>query len=232
MEVIKMLLVEDDEAFRTITKCCLELTGEYQVYEAKDGYEGFESFQSQKFDVIVTDIDMPKISGLTMIDLIRKEDKDVPILITSGLTDSKNVHEGFEREIDNYIKKPFQPEELDDFVKSVLRQRKKTFQIETEEIKKFQLGAYIFDLENRCLIYKETILLSGREAQILYLLYTNKNKIVNRADILKKIWDEAGDSFFQSRILDVNISKLRKYLNDDPTIKIVNFRGKGLKLTF
>ena len=165
-----------------------------------------------------------------MIDLIRKEDRNIPILVTSGLTDTKNVHEGFAHEIDYYIKKPFQPEELDDQVKAILRRIKNTDQTVTEENQKLQLGVYVFDPGNRRLTYKNTISLSGRETKILYMLYTNKNKIVQRKDIVNEFWDKKGDYTFQSRCLDVIISNLRKHLKDDPNVKIVNFRGEGLKL--
>ena len=206
------------------------MTGEYTVYEAKNGLEGYETFKSNKLDIIVTDVDMPKISGLVMIDLIRKENKNIPIIVTSGLTALENVKEGFKHEIDSYIKKPFQPEELDGFVKAILWRMANNNQLMADENQILPLGHYEFDLENYCLKYDEkTISLSKREALILYMLYRNRNKIVKRKEILKEFWG-AEDDFFHSRCLDVYTNRLRKHLNKDKAVSIITHRSKGIRL--
>ena len=232
MEVIKLLLAEDDEAFRTVTRICLEMTGEYEIYEAKDGLEGYNLFKSHVLDIIVADIDMPKITGFAMIDLIRKEDKYIPILVTTGLTESKHVREGFKLNIDNYIKKPFLPEELDEYIKSALRHKINPGPV--SERKQFQMGDYVFDYDGFCLKYKdnkEHILLSGRETEILYMLYQNRGKIVKYNEILKKFWGSENDSYHKNS-LNVFICNLRKYLKDDPSVQIFTFRREGVKLVF
>jgi len=234
MEIIKLklLLVEDDHDFRNIIKDCLEMTGEYIVEEAKNGWEGYNAFKSSNFDLIVTDVDMPKVSGLDMVDMIRKDNKNIPILVASGMTNAHNIHEGFKHEIDNYIKKPYTSEELDGVIKALFKRIVHNNQIMTEENKLIPLSSYLFDTENRCLKYEDTIVpLSKRETQILYMLYINKGKLVKRSVILQEFWGSE-DDFFHSRSLDVFITKLRKLLKDDQSIKITTIRSEGLKLVF
>ena len=230
MDLIKLLLVEDDTDYRTIIKECLEMTGEYTVFEAKNGLEGYEIYKSYPFDIIVTDVDMPKVSGLEMVDLIRKDDIFIPILVASGLTNPQNIDEGFKHDIDNYIKKPFTPDELDGFIKAILKRIMKNNQMMKKENNKCPLGSYLFDIENRRLIHKQkNIHLSKREAQILFMLYSNRGKVVLRSAILKQFWGAENDPF-HSRSLDVFITKLRNYLKDDKSVIISTLRGEGLRL--
>ena len=215
MTTIKLLLVEDENDFRSIIKDCLEMTGDYEVVEAKNGLEGYETFQSFAFDIIITDVDMPKVSGFEMIDLIRKVNTNIPILVASGLTNPENLVEGFKHDIEGYIKKPYTSEELDGTIKAIFKRIMINNQFVIEENKSFQIGAYMFDIENRCLIHKGTsTTLSKREAQILYMLYKNKGKVVKRSVILKQFWGEEDDPF-HSRSLDVFITRLRHFLKNE-----------------
>lgn len=231
MEPIKLLLVEDDNDFRTIIKESLELTGEYRVYEAKNGMEGLKAFKTFDLDIIVADIDMPVINGLEMVDLIRMDNLHIPILVASALTNPENLEEGFKHNIDNYIKKPYIARELNGYVRAILKRIVDNDRIITEGQKVLHVGSYLFDLENRRLIRHEHRKdLTRLEASILFLLCKDKGELVNRKDILNEVW--GCDDFYHSRSLDVFINKLRKYLKDDKSIEIVTQRGKGLKLLF
>ena len=231
MEKIKLLFVEDENDFRSIIKDCLEMTGEYRVTEAKNGFEGYEAFKSSDFDIIVTDVDMPKITGLELVDLIRK-DSNVPILVASGLTNPERVNEGFKHDIDSYIKKPYTFEEIDGVIKALFKRLKNKNHIITEENKLLQFGSFTFDSGNRCLKHNDmTISLSKREAQILYLLLNNKGKLVKRSVILRQFWGSDDDPY-HTRSLDVFITKLRNYLKDDKSVKIYTLRSEGFKLEF
>ena len=226
MERIKLLLVEDDNDYRIIIKDCLEMTGEYIIHEAKNGWEGYETFKSHHFDIIVTDIDMPKVSGLEMVDLIRKDNKNIPILIASGMTHAHNINEGFKHDIDNYIKKPYTPEELDGVIKALFKRMAHHNQMVTEKTI-IPLCSYLFDIENRSLNHKnKNISLSKREAQILYMLYRYKDRLVKRNEILKEFWGAEND-YYQSRCLDVFINKLRRCLKEDSSIELITIRGEG-----
>jgi len=233
MENIKLLLVDDDKGYRTTIKVSLEMIGNYTIYEAQDGLEGYEVFKSlDNLDIIVADIDMPKISGLEMVDLIRKDDPYIAIVVASGLISSDNVIEGYKHDIDNYIKKPFTAYELDGVIKALFNRLNKFNQIVAEEKKIIPLGSYLLDTEKRNLTRGQKIIsLSKREAQILYMLYKSKGKLVQRSDILKEFWGSE-DDFFHSRSLDVFINRLRKYLKEDKSIKISTVRSDGLILEF
>jgi len=230
MEIIKLLFVEDDNDFRSVIKDCMELTGDYEIFEAQNGSEGYYVFKTQTLDVIVTDIDMPKVTGFEMVDLIRKEDVNIPILVASGLTNPTSINDAFKIGIDNYIKKPFTSDELDCYIKALMKRIKNNSLVLTEDTKIFSLGSFLFDIENRFLKYKEKVTsLSKRETHILYMLYKSKGKVVLRKDILSEFWGSEDDPF-HARSLDVFITKLRKYLHDDSSVDIITIRGEGLKL--
>ena len=229
MDDIKLLLVEDDEKFRRLTKGSLELTGKYEVFEAANGLEGYNAYKSFMPDIIVTDVDMSVMTGLEMIEKIKKEDPYIPILITSGMNSNRDVAKGFHLKIDNYITKPFLPAELDYKIEAVLRRMGWTENKNKEENNIYILGSSLFDPLNHSLKREDrTVDLTPRGAQILQLLFDNKNKVVKRIDILKKFWEN--DDFYTSRSLDVFVTKLRKCLKEDKSVEIVTVRKEGLKL--
>jgi Response regulators consisting of a CheY-like receiver domain and a winged-helix DNA-binding domain len=229
MEFKKVLLVEDDDSFRIIIKDTLELTSKYEVFDAKNGSEGYKAFKSFKPDVIVTDVDMPVMSGFEMIEKIRKEDPDIPVIITTGMTEAKDIGRGYNLEIDTYIKKPFSPLEVNLALEALFRRVEKSRKPLKEKNNLHALGIYNFDIENNCLICENNkIKLTKRDTQILQLLYENKGNVVLRKDILVLLWGE--DNYFNSRSLDVFIRKLRNHLKEDKSIELVTIRQEGLKL--
>lgn len=231
MKEIKLLLVEDDIDYREVVKDSLELMGNYNVFAAKDGQEGYEGYKTFLPDIIVSDVDMPLMSGLEMVTKIREEDADIPILFASARYSARDLANGFKLEIDDYIKKPYLPGELELHIKSILRRVAKVKQINKEESLSFPLGSYLFDLKGHCLRRGEEALnLTVREAQILQLLYEEKGELVKRKDILMQFW--GADDYYASRSLDVFISNLRKYLEQDDAVQIVTIRGEGLILSF
>ncbi len=227
MTKIKLLLVEDDPDFRALVKNSLAITGEYNICTAGNGKEGLEAYKKFNPDIIVSDVDMPQMSGLEMVKEIRKQNKVILILMASGLTKGEDLSAGYNADIDNYIKKPYIPAELDLQIKALLKRIDKN---EKEpQNKLYQFGSFLFDIANQCLIYeKEKLKLTPHETNILSILHENKNNIVKREDMLNKIW--GSNSHFHSRSLDVFITKLRKYLEKDSTVQIETIRGKGLRL--
>ena len=229
MEDIKLLLVENDNDFREVTKDSLEITGKYEVFEAENGLEGYRAYKSFTPDIIVADIDMPVMTGLDMIKKIREEDPDIPIVIASGHTDSRSIGKGYNLKIESFIKKPYLPGELHGCIESVFRRINKSEKINKEENKLYQLGSYQFDYKNHCLISEnKTKNLTTREARILQLLYEGKGNVVKRKDILDQCWGT--EDYFTSRSLDVFITNLRKHLEEDTSVEIVTVRGEGIKL--
>jgi len=227
MEPIKLLFVDDDTSFAFIVKGCLELTGNYQVQTAFNGEEGLDIFYSFNPDVVVADISMPVLDGMEMISQIRKKNSTVPVLFASGHTSTHHVLNGYKLNADNYIKKPFLPEELSAHIYAVLRRNQMFSHLVNEEY--VYLGDIIFNTEKLYLQYQNIKhKITERESKVLYKLYKDKGNVVKREDILKEIWGMS--DFFTSRSLDVFVNLLRKHLSLDPRINIETIRGKGLVL--
>lgn len=228
--MIKLLLIEDDMDWAYIMKSSLEEIIEgYEVNIAANGKEGLVLLDAFCPDIVVSDIKMPEMDGLDMVRKIRQTDKEILIVFATGKTSAKDVAAGYEAGVNNYIKKPFLPEELDAHIKALINLRNET----KVKIKKtvYAIGSYQFDPKNLFLLYNfQKQLLTVREAQILELLVENKGEIVRRDAILLKFWDF--NDPYTSRSLDVFIAKLRGYLSKDPSIRITNVKSVGLILDF
>lgn len=229
--MIKLLLVEDDVNLRYIIQSGLqEIIGGYEVIAATNGAEGLNAWKEHHPDIIVSDVDMPVMNGLEMVERIRETDGDTPILFTSALTSPKDVKVGFKIGVNNYIKKPFVPDELDAHIHALLQMKEgaKT-RTETDH---YKLGRLTLDAKHATLRNDETgkiQVLTVREAGILQLLAENKNETVKRSAILSRFWDKE-DDYFASRSMDVFITKIRKLLAEEPCIEIKTIRGVGLML--
>lgn len=230
--MIKLLLVEDDPTLSYIIQSGLqEIIGGYEVITAGNGAEGLLAWQQHHPDIIISDIDMPVMNGFQMVERIRETDGDTPIVFASALTSPKDVREGYKIGVNNYIKKPFVPDELDAHIHGLLKMKDgaKT----RNESGYYKIGSYTLDAEHASLRNDNTNtkkVLTVREAQILQLLADNKNETVKREAILSRFWNTE-DDYFASRTLDVFIAKLRKLLEDDPLVSIKTIRGIGLRLT-
>ncbi len=234
--MIKILLVEDDDACAYAIQGGLELLDVYEVRLAENGKEALAVYETFRPDVVVSDIEMPEMNGLELARAIRERDSRVIILFASGLTSPKDLREGYKIDIDEYVKKPYIAEELHGRIQAILRRIRQTAAsglTSSIEEKPFgiSVGRYMFDTEKQTLLLdnKVTQKLSLREAEILSLLFENRNRLVTRTEFLERFWKNQ-DPEFSSRSLDVFIAKLRKYLSEDTSIKIVNERGRGLRL--
>ena len=228
MAKTKLLFVEDDITFSYIIKNSLELSGEYEIQTASNGKEGLEMYRTFNPDVIVADIEMPVLDGMEMVKKIRDENESIPILLATGQTNVQNVLKGYKLNADNFIKKPYIPEELDAHIQAIFRRIKNAIIIHAKK-DIILLGEYIFNVDKQILQYKNIIYkLTARESQILEKLYEHKGKLISRKKLLEGLWGV--NDFFTSRSLDVFLNKLRKRLSHDPNIKIETVRGKGLLL--
>ena len=224
---IKVLIAEDDPFIGMITKECFETKG-FEVYLCEDGKKAFSCYLEKKPDVCILDVMMPLKDGFTLAKEIRSIDADIPILFLTAKSLKEDVIKGFKIGADDYVKKPFSVEELIARVDAILRRSK----IPSNELNHqivFQIGAFSFDSEFNILkIDKEQIKLTDKESEILAELCRNQNEITDRRSLLIKVWGD--DSFFNSRSLDVYITKLRKYLKKDLNVDLVTIRSKGFKL--
>ena len=229
--MVKLLLVEDDASLAYIEKTGLEdIIGGYDVTTAANGKEGLQAWQQIHPDVIISDIDMPVMNGFEMVERIRETDGDVIIIFTSALTSPNDVKAGYRLGINNYVKKPFVPEELDAHIQALMKMRggAKT----QKETNHYKLGKYTLDADHATLRDDETDIsqtITQREAQILQLLAENQNHVVRREAILSRFWNTE-DDYFASRSLDVFVNKLRKLLSGEPRITLKTVRGVGLQL--
>jgi DNA-binding response OmpR family regulator len=222
---IKILLAEDEPSLAMIIKESLE-TRNFEVDLYINGDEAFAAFQKLKYDILVLDVMMPKKDGFTLTKDIRKLDKKIPIIFLTAKSQTQDVVEGFTIGGNDYLKKPFSMEELIVRINALL-DRNATPTIET----KTAIGLYIFDATKQTLLFdKKTIALTHRESALLELLLINKDEILDRSTILNTIW--GNDDFFNGRSMDVFITKLRKKLDQDQNVKILNIRGFGYKITY
>jgi DNA-binding response OmpR family regulator len=229
MNTIKLLFVEDDPSFSFVVKESLELTGRYEICAASNGKQGLEAYASFAPDIIVSDIEMPVMNGLQMVQLIRQKDSYIPILFATGRTKAQDVLDGYKLNVDNFIKKPFIPDELDAHIQAILK-RIQARAIIINNDKDMLLGEYIFNVATQILQWRnEKHKLTPRGADVLWLLYEGKGEVVKRNIILEKLWGIS--DFFTSRSLDVFINALRKHLSFDSNIQIQPVRGEGFRLT-
>lgn len=223
----RILLVEDDPNLAFVTRDNLEIAG-YHVTHCEDGETGYEAFSKDHFDLCILDIMLPKADGISLARKIRETDNLTPILFLTAKTMKEDKIEGFKAGADDYITKPFNIEELllriDVFLRRSQAQRQQQV---TGNI--FELGRYTFDHRNLCLhLGDNKRKLTQKEADLLRFLALHKDQIAKRSEILTKLWGE--DDYFLGRSLDVFISKLRKYLKEDPAITIVNHHGVGFSM--
>jgi DNA-binding response OmpR family regulator len=226
MDKIKLLLVEDEAILAQVTKETLETRG-FEIRIAYNGIEGWSLYHSFSPDICVIDIMMPHKDGLSLVTDIRKVNEDIPVIFLTAKTQTADVIKGLEIGADDYMKKPFSMEELILRVKRLVRTANKQSAL-SQDIPA-TIGQYYFNYARLELFYRDEVInLSQREADLLQMLLTNKNALLVRKDALLKIWGE--DNFFNGRSMDVYITRLRKYLQRDAAIQILNVRGKGYKL--
>ncbi|WDO14233.1 response regulator transcription factor [Flavobacterium sp. WW92] len=220
---IKIILAEDEPALAQIIKESLE-TRNFEVVLCKNGEEAFDAYTKEKPELLVLDVMMPKKDGFTLAKEIRKLDKKTPIVFLTAKSQTQDVVDGFQLGGNDYLKKPFSMEELIVRIHSLLGR----IQPEKNE-EDIAIGSYLFNLTKQTLNHSGNMLfLTHREASLLHLLVENKNDILDRSLVLKKIWGD--DDFFNGRSMDVFITKLRKKLSLDPNIQIINVRSQGYKL--
>jgi len=222
----KILLAEDDENLGLLLKEYLNAkTFSTDLFE--DGQKALDGFCNDIYDLCILDVMMPVMDGFTLAKEIRAINEDMPIIFLTARSMKDDVLEGFKIGADDYITKPFNMVELLFRIEAVLRRVKKPDTPIIQSI--FTLGKYTFDSQKQVLQRDDfSYKLTTKEAELLKLLCDNANQILERNYALKNIWED--DNYFNARSMDVYITKLRKYLKDEPTVEILNVHGKGFKL--
>jgi DNA-binding response OmpR family regulator len=225
MSKTKVFYVEDELFLARIVKESLETRG-LEVIMESDGGKAVELFKKTKPDICVLDVMLPNKDGFEIADEIRMIDEDIPIIFLTAKTQTEDVVKGFNLGGNDYIRKPFSMEELIVRIQHQLRdQQDEPKKIGGEGVK---LGKFQFQPNRQVLADgKEDKKLSFRESELLKVLYEHRDRIIDRRDILNLLW--GNDSFFNSRNLDVYITKLRNYLKEDPNLEIITIKGIGYR---
>lgn len=222
-EKLKILLAEDDLNLGVLLVDFLEAEG-FEVKLCKDGELALKTFRENTFHLCLLDVMLPKMDGFSLAKGIRSKDSNVPLIFITAKSLKEDKLKGYDLGADDYITKPFDEEELLWKIKAVIRRIPgKTADGRKEVI---SIGKYLFDFNNQSLtIDGSTKRITERECDILNYLATHRNNVVKREVMLKDLWGE--NDYFFGRSLDVFITKIRKYLKDDPSLSIENVFGVG-----
>ncbi|MBK5284207.1 MAG: response regulator transcription factor [Bacteroidia bacterium] len=217
-----ILLVEDEPNFGAVLKNYLELKN-FEVTLCPDGDSGYDTFLSAQFNLCILDVMMPKKDGFTLAKQIREEDADVPLIFLTAKSMKDDVMQGYKSGADDYITKPFDTEVLLMKINAILRRNNSPLNNGSDE---FEIGKYVFSFKHRVVKNSgEEQRLSPKEAELLRMLCLHMNDILPRNKALKQIWGD--DNYFNTRSMDVFITRLRKLFKDDERIVITNIHGKG-----
>lgn len=223
----RIYLVEDDENFGSVLKLYLEMH-DYDVHWIMDGARAISGFQKGMYDLCILDVMLPHIDGFTIARHIKKTEPALPMIFLTAKTLKQDELEGYRIGADDYIKKPFDSEVLLYKIQAVLKRNLKKA-ILSDDQDCFTIGSSTFNFHSRSLTtgagQKK---LSPKEAELLRMLCRYANEILPRETALKTIWGD--DSYFTTRSMDVYVTKLRKYLQDDPSVEIENIHGSGFRL--
>lgn len=223
---IKILLAEDDLNLGLLLVEYLETEG-YEVKLCKDGETALKIFHTRPFHLCLLDVMMPKVDGFTVAKEIRNHDKKIPILFITAKSLKEDKLFGYDLGADDYITKPFDEEELLWKIKALTRRISDHTLI--EKVPVISLGKYFFDFTNQSLSCGgNTKRITEKESDILKFLSDHRNNVIKREEMLKSLWGE--NDYFLGRSLDVFITKIRKYLKEDPQISIENVFGVGFIL--
>ena len=223
---IQILLVEDDLNLGFLTSEFLE-SEDFAVKLCRDGESGIKAFMEQSFQICILDIMLPKIDGYQVAKELRKINPKIPILFLTAKNLKEDKHKGFELGADDYLTKPFDEDELLWRIQAIL---KRVAQAPNPSPDPIQIGKFHFEPSNQLLkLGTKEQRLTERESKVFELLCLNRGTLVRREDLLQTIWGE--NDYFAGRSLDVFITKLRKYLKDDPSVVIENVPRVGFLLS-
>jgi DNA-binding response OmpR family regulator len=226
MKITKVLLAEDDSNLGMLLKNYLSAKS-YDTTLLANGVLALEEFSRQQYELCILDIMMPEMDGLTLAKEIRKINPVIPIIFLTAKSQKEDILEGFRTGADDYITKPFSMEELLYRIQAILKRT--TGYVLPKKESLYTIGNYSFDPLKQMLSFEsQPVKLTTKESELLELLCRHRNEILERNFALKSIWID--DNYFNARSMDVYITRLRKYLKKDTSVKILNVHGRGYKL--
>ncbi len=225
---IHILIVEDEEAIREGLIDVLVFHG-YTVDSATNGPDGLDKAQSGKFDLVLLDIMLPGMDGYEICDRIRREDRELAIIMLTAKTSDEEIIEGLKSGADDYVSKPFSIAQLVLRIEAVLRRS----QTGIERARTIHLGPVVIDTENLSGTRgNEEIVFTRREIDVLAYLAQNNDRPVSRDELLLKVWGYARNLDIETRTVDIHIAKLRRKIEANPKqpCSLVTVRGAGYRL--
>ncbi len=221
----RIFLVEDDVSFGSVLKSYLEIN-DYEVDLVDDGKIAVDTFRRGVYDLCILDVMLPHVDGFTIASEIRIMNSSIPIIFLTAKKMKEDLLRGYGVGADDYVTKPFDTEILLCKIRAIIARR--DIQDGSRDI--YEIGRFIFNAKLRTLSIGggQERQLSPKEGQLLEMLALAPNALVSRESALKKIW--GADDYFTARSMDVYVTKLRKYLSDDPQIMLKNIHGSGFQL--
>jgi DNA-binding response OmpR family regulator len=219
---MKILLVEDDPDLGKLLSEYLKMH-EFEVVHTIDGKTTLDILKSEPVDLATIDIMLPDIDGLELAKSLRNSWPKLPFIFLTAKNRKEDIISGLKLGADDYITKPFEPEELILRINVALRRNKSPDGLEL----KIGLSVLLMS-EFRLETPKHEYKLTQRETELLGYMIRNKNRLIKREILLKTLWGES--DYFLGRSMDVFISRLRKYFKDDPSVVLETFRGTGYLL--
>jgi DNA-binding response OmpR family regulator len=223
----KILVVEDDPTISYVIKDSLSNSG-YEVVHCPDSESGWQQFMKQNFDLCLLDVVLPKKDGMSLANQIRQKNEIIPIIMLTSKSMDNDKIAGFKSGADDYITKPFNMQELLLRVEVFIKRTKRKAD---DGPTSFKIGSLDFDFSNLLLKSdKKEYQLTQREADLIKYLCLNPNKVLKRDEILMNVWGK--EDYFLGRSMDVFITKVRKYLKDQPGVEIQTVHGIGFKFVY
>jgi len=222
-----ILIVEDEESIRK-GLCDVFIYNGYEIDAVADGKEALKKALTGRYHLVVLDIMLPGLDGLTVCNEIRKMDRSQPIILLTAKSDEEDIIKGLKLGADDYVPKPFSVRELVARVEAVLRRSRKL----TEERGKISWGGMEIDPRNLWVtVDGKTIELTRREVDILRYLIQCSERPVSRQELLKEVWGY-GNAQMETRTVDIHMTKLRRKVEKDPEApkRILTIRGEGYKI--
>jgi DNA-binding response OmpR family regulator len=219
----RILIAEDDQNLGALITEYIESEG-FGVTLCKDGEQALQAFTTGRFDLCLLDVMMPKMDGFTVAKAIRNQDPRIPILFITARSMKEDKSKGYALGADDYITKPFDEEELIWKIRAMVRRIETPANVAQEEV--ITIGACVFDVKNLCLtLGGNTRRITEKEAHVLKYLSDHRNRVIKREEMVQELWGK--NDYFLGRSMDVFLTKIRKYLKEDPAIRIENVFGVG-----
>lgn len=217
----KILVVDDEAPIRELVRFYIEKEG-YTMLEAENGIEALEVFENEYVDLAVVDVMMPKMDGWELVSEL-KQIRDVPVVMLTAMGESKDKLKGFDLGVDDYVVKPFDPDELMARIRTIL----KRYSINSQNI--IKIGEVTFDGDKCEILYQDKVIhLPLKQFELVFELAKKPNHIFSREQLIERIWGVDYDGF--DRTVDVHIKRVRENLGFIEDFKVVTVRGLGYKV--